>query len=455
VPIYVLSKAMIFLKSKTNLKPPSLLSSPLAPILQKSSIVSEKDTAKPDFLAKSPAGKLPVLDTPRGSLFESNAIARYVAKIRRDTELTGATFFESSQVDAWMDFCAHEVELPAHMWTFTIMGLIDNDSAIVEKASADLHKALAVLEKHLLLRTYVVGEAITLADIVLVCALYYPYKLVLDAEARDAYPSVTRWYTTCANQPQFIATLGPVVLADSVTTVGSVSAGAAAPKGANPPAAGGKGGKGPAAAGAGAPKEKAPKEEKPKAAAAPKEEKPKKKKEEDEDDGGDDDMPKEPKKADPFAALPPSPMVLDEWKRTYSNSRSEGYYPSMAWFWANLDREGYSVWINKYKYNEENKVDWQTSNLIGGFIQRCDEVRKYAFGSMAVLGNSAPFEVSGAWVIRGKDIKPMLEANPDAEYYDWVAVNPDDEASRKLVADYWCATESLLGKPIYDSKIFK
>jgi glutathione S-transferase len=36
------------------------------------------------------------------SIFESNAIARYVARMRRDTELTGVSFFESAQVDRYM-----------------------------------------------------------------------------------------------------------------------------------------------------------------------------------------------------------------------------------------------------------------------------------------------------------------------------------------------------------------
>ena len=33
------------------------------------------------------------------------------------------------------------------------------------------------------------------------------------------------------------------------------------------------------------------------------------------DDGDDDDMPKEPKAVDPFAALPPSKMSMDTWKK--------------------------------------------------------------------------------------------------------------------------------------------
>ena len=34
----------------------------------------------------------------QGCIFESNAIARYVARMRRDTELYGVSFFESAQV---------------------------------------------------------------------------------------------------------------------------------------------------------------------------------------------------------------------------------------------------------------------------------------------------------------------------------------------------------------------
>jgi len=283
----------------------------------------------------------------------------------------------------------------------------------------------------LLLRTYLVGDAITLADISVVSALYYPFKFVLDEAARKPYPSVVRWYTTCVNQKEFKAVLGEPVLADAVATS------------AEAPKAGG------------AKKDAAKKEEKPKEAPK-KEEKPKKKKDEDDDDGADDMAAMaEPKKPDVFSTLPPTTLVLDEWKRTYSNSRNEGYYPSMNWLWANLDKAGYSIWRADYKYNDENKVDWQTSNLISGFLQRCDEVRKYAFGNMAVTGATAPFKVSGIWLIRGQDIKPLIDANPDAEYYEWNKLNVDDEATRTMIGHAWCATEAFEGQPLYDSKIFK
>jgi elongation factor 1-gamma len=170
-------------------------------------------------------------------------------------------------------------------------------------------------------------------------------------------------------------------------------------------------------------------------------------------------VPKEAPKVDPFAGLAKSTMVLDEWKRTYSNSKHD-FRLVMPWFWEHLDKAGYALWLQKYKYNEENKRDFMTSNLVGGFIQRTDELRKYAFGVMHVLNDAAPFEVAGVWLIRGKDIKPMLDCNPDAEYYDWTMLDADNPEHRATVEEYWCQTsahegDKLYGKIIYDTRQFK
>lgn len=62
------------------------------------------------------------------------------------------------------------------------------------------------------------GDKITLADIVMVSALVYPMKLVMDPEYRKAFPCVTRWFNTCVNQPQFKAVVGTVQLAKEEMT---------------------------------------------------------------------------------------------------------------------------------------------------------------------------------------------------------------------------------------------
>jgi len=415
----------------------------------------------PAFLAKSPLGKVPVLETDSGSVFESNAIARYIARLRRDTELYGATFFESGQVDSWLDFASNDVELPASLWLYPVFGYTEFKPEVYTQAVQGLKAALTILENTLISKTFLVGNKITLADIVLVSALFYPFKFLLDADFRAPFPSVTRWFFTAVNQPQFQNVVGAFTFAaeelKAAGATGSASAVAAA----------GGAGKGKAVKGEAKPKAEAapaaPKAEKPKkekAAAAPKPAPAPAPAAPEEPAGGagyDDDEEEKPKikVKGPFDDLAPSKMHLDTWKKTYSNSKTD-FYLAMKPFWAEqFDAEGYSIWFCKYKYNEENTVDYKTSNLVGGFLQRCDDIRRYAFGTMVILNETAPFDVEGCWLIRGQSIAPLLEANPDAEYYEWTKADTTDEKTKALIADYWCSFGNINGKAQLDSKVFK
>lgn len=70
-----------------------------------------------------------------------------------------------------------------------------------------------------------VGDKITLADITVASALVYPMKLVMSPEYRKPFPCVTRWFTTCVNQPQFQAVVGTVQLAkEEMTAAGAPAA---------------------------------------------------------------------------------------------------------------------------------------------------------------------------------------------------------------------------------------
>ena len=82
--------------------------------------------------------------------------------------------------------------------------------------------------------------------------------------------------------------------------------------------------------------------------------------------------------------MPPSPLNLEEWKRVYSNNDTRP--TAIDWFWEHFDPEGYSIWRVDYKYNDELTKVFMSSNLIGGFFNRLERARKYAFGSLIVLG---------------------------------------------------------------------
>mmetsp|Transcript_10311 Transcript_10311/g.18172 ORF Transcript_10311/g.18172 Transcript_10311/m.18172 type:complete len:401 (+) Transcript_10311:101-1303(+) len=370
------------------------------------------DAKAAELKGKAAVDRLPLLETEKGSLFESNAIMRFLAAGK--TELVGKDAFEVAQIDSWCDFGLNEIDVPAAMVVNPIIGYAENYPEVSKQAMKDLMAALTTLDAYLKQETFLVGRAITLADISLATSLVLPMKLVLDDKVRKTIPSVTRWFTTCVNQPEFLKVVGPVTLVKKAVKAKGEAKGAAAP---------------------------AKKAEKPAAAAS--------------------DVPDplaEPVKAkNPLDLLPKSKFILDEWKRVFSNSRDD-YYKSMVWFWDNVDLEGYSIFISKYNYNDELTVGFQASNLIGGFIQRCDAIRKYAFGAVALIGSEAEkkMEIEGCWLMRGQDEKPILEANPDAEYHTWIKIaTPVSEEDKKKIADLWCAEESIAGKPIIDSKTFK
>merc|ERR1712196_173091 len=87
-----------------------------------------------------------------------------------------------------------------------------------------------------------------------------------------------------------------------------------------------------------------------------------------------------PKKLkDIMGALPKTSMNMDDWKREFSgvDRTEESQRKACKWLWENLDNEGYSIWLQEYNYNAENKKGWMTSNYVNGFLQRTEEIRKW------------------------------------------------------------------------------
>ena len=82
------------------------------------------------------------------------------------------------------------------------------------KAKTDLAASLDILEKHLAKSktTYLVGDDITLADIVLASTLLYPFKLVCDKQYLGKFGAVKAWFTNCVDQDEFKQVVGQVVM---------------------------------------------------------------------------------------------------------------------------------------------------------------------------------------------------------------------------------------------------
>jgi len=151
-----------------------------------------------------------------------------------------------------------------------------------------LKRAFGSLNTHLASNTFLVGHSVTLADIVLTCNLYLGFSRILTKSFTSEFPHVERYFWTMVNQPNFKKVIGDVKQAEAVPPV---------PKKAAPA------------------KEQKPKEAKKEAQKeAPKPKVAEKPAEEEE-------APK-PKPKNPLDLLPPSKMILDDWKRLYSNTKT-------------------------------------------------------------------------------------------------------------------------------------
>ena len=119
------------------------------------------------------------------------------------------------------------------------------------------------------------------------------------------------------------------------------------------------------------------------------------------------------------------------------------------------DPEGYSLWFCDYKYNEENTVSFVTMNKVGGFLQRMDLARKYAFGKMLVIGAGPPFKVKGLWLFRGQEIPQfVIDECYDMELYEWKKVDISDESQKERVNQMIEDCEPFEGEPLLDAKCF-
>ena len=107
-------------------------------------------------------------------------------------------------------------------------------------------------------------------------------------------------------------------------------------------------------------------------------------------------------------------------------------------------------------YNDENTVSFVTPNKVGGFLQRMDLARKYAFGKMLVIGSEPPFKVKLLWLLRGQEIpKFVFDECYDMELYEWKKVDITDEEQKERVSQMIEDYEPFEGEPLLNAKCFK
>ena len=160
----------------------------------------------PEHTARHPFGKVPVLETPEGPIFESFAILRYIA--RKSNTLYGKNAWQTAQIENWLNLVLSELDPYLSAYVMATAG----HEPVTKERFGQITKVLKEwtksFDEYIKEKTYVVDNEISIADIAVASYYYWLYRLLFDEKARSQYTNVTQWYERISSTQQFQNVLG-------------------------------------------------------------------------------------------------------------------------------------------------------------------------------------------------------------------------------------------------------
>ena len=151
------------------------------------------ETQTDDYLKLHPAGKIPAIDDDGFTLFESNAIMKYLCRKHKSDfypdDITG-----QAAVDKWLDFVAIHVGngMGKVLFNKLLAGMIDAevDEQSLKDGYAFCERFLGVIDKQLGTTSYLASNSLSIADFCLLGTID-PVDVV-EINMND-YPNVKGW----------------------------------------------------------------------------------------------------------------------------------------------------------------------------------------------------------------------------------------------------------------------
>ncbi len=175
-----------------------------SPIAAQQVLIFEGQSRSPDFLARNPAGSVPVLELDDGRcLAESNAILTYLAE---GTPHLPPARFERGSVMQWLFFEQNQIEPvigSLRYWTLTGK-LARRDPALVRAKRSAAERALDLLDRHLDGKQFLANDRFSIADL----AVYAYAHLAADA---GLDPARRRYFSAWTHRVAAQAELPPVI----------------------------------------------------------------------------------------------------------------------------------------------------------------------------------------------------------------------------------------------------
>lgn len=152
----------------------------------------------PEYRARNPNGLVPLLQDGDFTLWESNAIVRYLCS--RENRLYPSGLKERFDAERWMDWqqtTLNRASGPAFVqWIRTPAER--RDAQAIAQSVAATEPLFALIDAHLAARPFMAGDALTMADIPIACEVHRWWGL---PQPRPSWPHLERWYAQWQAMP--------------------------------------------------------------------------------------------------------------------------------------------------------------------------------------------------------------------------------------------------------------
>lgn len=166
--------------------------------------IEKGENLSPQFKAKNPVGKVPILQLDDGiCISEAASICRYFEEIQPEPSLMGTNALEKAQIDMWQ----RQVE----MYLFMQVGMcfqhttgyfkdrmtpIKEYGVVAGKNALDF---LKILDHRLSESEFIAGETFSIADITALCAI--DFARVVKLKIAEEQQNLQRWYQSVSSRP--------------------------------------------------------------------------------------------------------------------------------------------------------------------------------------------------------------------------------------------------------------
>jgi glutathione S-transferase len=157
------------------------------------------------FLALNPNGRVPLLKDGAFSLWESNAIVRYLSAKHGLGTLCPESLETRAHAEAWMDWQLSVLIRPVSIVFWNLIRTLPAERKTEEIASGtkESNRAIDLLDAHLAANEFVAGPTFSMGDIPVGATVYR--WLALPGIERPAWPALRAWQARLKERPGFRA----------------------------------------------------------------------------------------------------------------------------------------------------------------------------------------------------------------------------------------------------------